>query len=52
MVERFTGHRLDRLAEYVARISSAPSRLHPALPLTGSVDTRWGLRLNAPVEVE
>ena len=53
MVERFTGHRLDRLAEHVvARISSAPSRLHPALPLTGSVDTRWGLRLNAPVEVE
>jgi predicted transcriptional regulator of viral defense system len=52
MVERFAEHRLDALAEHVAQSSSAPSRLHPSLPLTGTVDARWGLRLNATVEVE
>jgi predicted transcriptional regulator of viral defense system len=52
IVENFTGHRLDALAEHVAQSSPAPSRLHPSLPLTGSMDERWRLRLNTTVEVE
>lgn len=52
VVEQFTDHRLDVLAEHVTGFASAPSRLHPALPLTGGVEPRWGLRLNAAVEVE
>ncbi|MDR1441899.1 MAG: hypothetical protein LBJ02_05870 [Bifidobacteriaceae bacterium] len=49
-VERFTDHRLDALAKHVARLSLAPSRLHPSLSLTGGVDHRWTLRLNTVVE--
>jgi predicted transcriptional regulator of viral defense system len=52
MVERFTEHRLDALAEHVTQSPSTPSRLHPSLPLTGGVVERWGLRLNTNVEVE
>ena len=52
IVEQFTDHRLDSLARKVAGMATAPSRLHPALPLTGNVDTRWGLRLNVAVVVE
>jgi len=52
IVEQFTEHRLDTLADHVARTSETPSRLHPAQPLTGPVDQRWRLRLNTTVDVE
>ena len=51
IIEQFTDHRLDALAEWV-RHSSSPSRLHSSRPLTGTLDERWGLRVNATVEVE
>jgi predicted transcriptional regulator of viral defense system len=52
IVERFTGRRLDALADHVARTSATPSRLHPAQPLAGPIDQRWRLRLNVTVEPE
>jgi predicted transcriptional regulator of viral defense system len=52
VVERFTDHRLDTLAAQIGALAWAPSRLHPSLPLTGSVDQRWALRLNTTVDVE
>jgi predicted transcriptional regulator of viral defense system len=52
IVEHFTGHTVDALADHAARVASAPSRLHPSQPLTGPIDTRWSLRLNTTVDVE
>jgi len=52
IVEQFTDHHLDALATHAAGLRSAPSRLHPSRPLTGGVDARWRLRLNATVDVE
>jgi len=52
IVEQFTDHRLDALAARVGSMASAPSRLHPGLPLTGLADARWRLRLNINVEPE
>jgi hypothetical protein len=51
-VEQFGDHPLDALAGRVGEMSSAPSRLHPALPLTGDLDNRWRLRLNTKVEAD
>jgi predicted transcriptional regulator of viral defense system len=52
IVETFAGKRLDHLSEQVALGSANPTRLHPALPLTGTLVERWRLRINARVEVE
>ena len=52
IVETHTTHRLDQLAAQVEHGSSNPARLHPAHPLTGTIDERWRLRLNTTVEVE
>jgi predicted transcriptional regulator of viral defense system len=52
IVETHTSQRLDALADAVAGGSPHPVRLLPELPLTGELDRRWRLRLNAAVEVE
>jgi predicted transcriptional regulator of viral defense system len=44
--------RLDALALVTQGMSVAPARLHPSLGFTGSLDRRWGLRINKLVEVE
>jgi predicted transcriptional regulator of viral defense system len=44
--------RLDALALVTQEMSAAPARLHPSLGFTGSLDRRWGLRINKLVEVE
>ncbi|MDR3361048.1 MAG: type IV toxin-antitoxin system AbiEi family antitoxin [Bifidobacteriaceae bacterium] len=52
IIETHTGQRLDQLAAQVERGSANPARLHPARPLTGELNQRWRVRLNANVEVE
>ena len=52
IVETQTSQRLDHLAAQVELGSPNPARLHPARPLTGALDDRWRLRLNADVDVE
>jgi len=52
IIETHTNQRLDQLAARVADSPPHPARLHPALPLTGTLDRRWLLRLNTNVEVE
>jgi predicted transcriptional regulator of viral defense system len=52
IIESHTSQRLDVLAAQVAASSTAPARLHPAHPMTGSLDARWRLRLNTTVNVE
>ena len=52
ILETYASRHLDQLAEHVACGPASPARLHPAHPLTGAVDMRWRLRLNADVDVE
>lgn len=52
IVETYTDRTLDALAASITTASQNPSRLHPDHPLTGTLDRRWGLRVNVGVEVE
>ncbi|MCL2788064.1 MAG: type IV toxin-antitoxin system AbiEi family antitoxin [Micrococcales bacterium] len=52
IMETFSEYQLDSLADQVAKGPANPARLHPSQPLTGKLDHRWRLRINAEVEVE
>jgi len=52
IIEHFTEQRVDVLADYVAHLTSAPSRLHPSLPLAGRIDERWQICINTSVGIE
>ena len=52
LVERLTEHRLDGLHAYATTLPPQPSFLKPTAERVGSIDTRWNLCLNSPVEVE
>lgn len=52
IIETHTAQRVDHLASRIEHGPPNPTRLHPAQPLTGPVNTRWRLRLNTKVETE